>query len=89
VVCNNGEERDSTADLYSAVIYLTILRTILAIVIIDDFEYKVFNIIAMFFNTIVLKNINMFVKQLKGFKDKTKRIYRLYKTLYNFKKSSR
>ena len=31
VVCGNGEKRDSTADLYSAVIHLTTLRVILVI----------------------------------------------------------
>ncbi len=89
MVCGNKEERDSATDLYSIIIYLTILRTILIIIAVDDLKYKTFDIIAVFFNTIVLKDINMFIKQSKDFKDGTKRIYRLYKTLYGLRKSPR
>ena len=62
MVYNNGKKRDSTIDLYSIVIYLTILRMILTIIAVDDFEYEIFDIIITFFNTIVLKDIDMFIE---------------------------
>ena len=62
MVYGNKEKRDSAINFYFAVIYLTILRTILTIVIIDNFEYKTFDIIVIFFNVIILKDINMFIE---------------------------
>ncbi len=62
MVYNNKEKRDSTIDLYSIVIYMTTLQTILTIIAIDNFEYKIFNIITTFFNAIISKDINIFVK---------------------------
>jgi len=56
------KKQDSTIDLYSIMIYLTILQIILTIITIDDFKYKTFDIIITFFNTIVLKGINIFIK---------------------------
>ena len=72
MIYNNGEERISAINLYSIIIYLIILRTILTIVVINDFEYKVFDIIVIFLNTIVSEDINIFIKQPKGFKDNIK-----------------
>ncbi len=45
MVYGNKEKRDSTVDLYFIMIYLIILQMILAIVVIDDFEYKAFDMI--------------------------------------------
>ncbi len=89
MIYNNGEERNSAINLYSIIIYLIILRTILTIVVINDFEYKVFDIIVIFLNTIVSEDINIFIKQPKDFKNGTKQVYKFYKTLYSLRKSFR
>jgi len=89
MVYGNKEKRDSTVDLYFIMIYLIILQMILAIVVIDDFEYKAFDMIVTFFNVIVSEDIDIFVKQLKGFKDGIRRVYKLYRVLYRFRKSLR
>ncbi len=62
MVCNNREKRDSTTDLYSIIIYLTTLRTILTIIAVDNLEYKIFDMIVTFFNAIVSKGTDVFVK---------------------------
>ena len=89
VVCGNGEEPDSTADLYAAVIHLTTLRVILAIVAINDLECETFDMIAAFLNAIVPEGTEVFVEQPKGFKDGTRRVCRLRKALYGLRKSPR
>ena len=87
MVYNNKEERDSITDFYFAIIYLTTLQIILAIIIIDNLKCETFDIIITFFNTIVSKDTNVFVKQPKDFKNSIKRIYKFYKVLYSFRKS--
>ncbi len=57
------------------------------IIAIDNLKYKTFDKIIAFFNTIVLKDIDVFVKQSKGFKDGIKWIYKFCKVLYNLRKS--
>ena len=57
------------------------------IIIIDDFEYEVFDMIVAFFNAIVLKGIDIFMKQSKDFKDGIRRVCKLCKVLYSLRKS--
>jgi len=65
------------------VVYLSILKVIYTIIAIYNLKVKIFDIITIYLNANVLKNVTIFIYQPRKLDDGTGYICRLKKALYN------
>jgi len=84
VYSNQQAKRNDTISylLYSTVIYSSTLKVIYAFIVIYDLEVKIFDIVVIYFNTNVLKNVIIYIQQLHILDDGTGYTCRLKKALY-------
>ncbi len=69
--------------------YLFILKVIYIFIIVYDLEVEVFDIVAMYLNIDVFKNVIIYMRQLYGLDDGIGCICRLKKALYGLCSSSK
>ena len=85
VVCGNFEKK-TDVETFAAVVNMIMVKLFFLVVAIKDWECLQFDFEAAFLNG-EMKTRSVYVRQLPGFDDGTKRVYKLLKTLYGLKDS--
>lgn len=89
VVCGNFENGDdySIQDLYSAVADSVSVRIFLTLMAVLDYECRAYDVITAFLNASPPKGYNVYVRQPEGYRDETRKVWRLCQALYGLRKA--